>query len=923
MHHPPADPPPITSPAPVPFPGLAVPDHAERTIEHLNSASASSPFSPSSDDTELEGTGRWIKPADRRTTRDVSWYPASTYQCSSPPAAVNPIDPSPLWSWKERNIPADQWEEYLLPGIKFSVCPSLSNTTVSPGDLIHCHIHLSPQHDVSENEKVDIIFSGISTVDAESPEYYTFLQLTKSVILKELKPLREWRFEFKVPLYTNCACPRSKVPVPTTYRDTKFSINYSIQLRRNRFLDEISIPVIVQRGDHVFATATGLVANGGTDSLWKCVWASDPRLLTFANQSPPVPFAELSYHIFRPTGKASSTTIFLNYCFLIQRDDPAYSPNEALSSLMEKLQISLSRRILGRGGQESRTVLPIEQLSSKGRKVGVGISGTDQGSVWTIEGWIEITKDDLLIWDSCNAEMQVLLSAHLSHPALSYGITIETPIDDFRAIEVDIHHGVFTELPCDRSFYVPLSTSEMKAPSLPHIPQSQLAPLPNTASVFDRNTAIQASASVPIGNARIGSNEDTYSLHIRHIKSFESYKYEDLSSVSPTPSFDSFEATPSNSGAESRHDLIEISDDSTPHRRDVAGAFTPEFRSSEFAQLHHENQSETSGSTWDSPISEHQSSQRYRFDSTEDRADTLPEESWRKEQRINQRAEPGPSRLPLDLAKKRSPTAHFAPITSRMSASSHGAPIDSYTIRPTTRDPIVTASALHSSGNLRPTETTTQPLRSIRASPRGGMLCIYPMQKDLIGYWDHQNLRIEGRAPSSPSKEFHDPKTSKKLNKWTELRFDKDTYVEVRLDNVTVTPWSRNGLEWFKGQLLHLGNCQNPSFRFFLEQFATDDPKTEPILDADPFVRPIRAKQHLVSGKCHCHAGQESLINLCRFQLEANNAKGKVKREERLSRRIWRNDGRAKEVNGNEGGECRGMAGARKEIVRGSIWTIF
>ncbi|KAH8930184.1 hypothetical protein BT69DRAFT_1275759 [Atractiella rhizophila] len=99
-----------------------------------------------------------------------------------------------------------------------------------------------------------------------------------------------------------------------------------------------------------------------------------------------------------------------------------------------------------------------------------------------------------------------------------------------------------------------------------------------------------------------------------------------------------------------------------------------------------------------------------------------------------------------------------------------------------------------------------------------------------------------------------------------------------------VTPWTGNGHEWLKGQLLHLGNCQNPSFRFFGEQFTTDDPTNVPIFARDPFVRPIKAKRHLVSGKCQCHRGQESLIKLCRFQLEVNDAKGKVKRERRATR---------------------------------------
>ncbi|KAH8922788.1 hypothetical protein BT69DRAFT_1281957 [Atractiella rhizophila] len=166
------------------------------------------------------------------------------------------------------------------------------------------------------------------------------------------------------------------------------------------------------------------------------------------------------------------------------------------------------------------------------------------------------------------------------------------------------------------------------------------------------------------------------------------------------------------------------------------------------------------------------------------------------------------------------------------------------------------------------------PLKSIKMSPKGATLSIYRMLQDLVCRWNHQTGTVERGYPTKSRETFRDPNTNEQKPKWSILVFDKETYSEVRIGTRTVYPWDRNGLEWFKGQLLHFGNCQNPAFKFFSESSINDDRSVTPATSSDPFVRPIKSRQHLAAGKCHAHRCQESLVQLCRLQLEAAGWKG-------------------------------------------------
>ncbi|KAH8915444.1 hypothetical protein BT69DRAFT_1288834 [Atractiella rhizophila] len=124
---------------------------------------------------------------------------------------------------------------------------------------------------------------------------------------------------------------------------------------------------------------------------------------------------------------------------------------------------------------------------------------------------------------------------------------------------------------------------------------------------------------------------------------------------------------------------------------------------------------------------------------------------------------------------------------------------------------------------------------------------------------------------------FHCAKTKQLKHRWKKLVFDTGTYVEVRLGKKVVLP-SDGGEEWFKGQLLHMGNCQNPPFTFFSEEFTTNDPNNPPSLTGNPFpTRPIRARKHIAISKCPAHDQQESLIELCRLQVELANSRSRSK----------------------------------------------
>ncbi|KAH8922598.1 hypothetical protein BT69DRAFT_1297821 [Atractiella rhizophila] len=96
------------------------------------------------------------------------------------------------------------------------------------------------------------------------------------------------------------------------------------------------------------------------------------------------------------------------------------------------------------------------------------------------------------------------------------------------------------------------------------------------------------------------------------------------------------------------------------------------------------------------------------------------------------------------------------------------------------------------------------PLKSIKVSPKGGLLSIFRLLHDLVCYWDHQNRKVEGTAKSTEEM-FLDPRTNEQKKKYSILVFDKETYVEVRVGGRVVYPWDHDGQEWFKGQLLQIG----------------------------------------------------------------------------------------------------------------------
>ncbi|KAH8923962.1 hypothetical protein BT69DRAFT_1296737 [Atractiella rhizophila] len=464
-----------------------------------------------------------IKPA---CTRDVPWDPAPTYKCSSPPAAVNPIDPAQLWSWTG-----------------------------------------GKEHSSRPMESTLVRTSSFRTVDAEwllrDKETRTphLFQLGKPVIPKERQPFCEWSFQFEVPRHTNCECPRPQVPVPPTRQDAKFKINYSIQLiwRRNERRGEISLTFII--GNECWAR-------------WFLELCA-VRPLTLANQIVPLakvgssPGMAVCLWMHLVTPKASPTTIFLNYHFLIHLYGTPYVANGKLNSLMERLQISSSQRlVLRRTG--TATVLPIT-------KVGVGISGIDLCSTWKMEGHIEITEENHLVWDSCNAKMQLVLPAALSYLALSSDVTIESPIDDFGAIVVDVDQGVFTELPYDGSFTVAFTTSETKAPSS-LIPESLHFPIQHFSLTTQARHSNAAFSSCPTDIALIELKKDAHSLYVQRTKSFMSYQTEDTGpdtcfefshdllarmhhelhrGASSAPNFVSFK--PTSSDAEAENQFLETS----------------------------------------------------------------------------------------------------------------------------------------------------------------------------------------------------------------------------------------------------------------------------------------------------------------------------------------------------------------------------
>ncbi|KAH8924316.1 hypothetical protein BT69DRAFT_87129 [Atractiella rhizophila] len=190
------------------------------------------------------------------------------------------------------------------------MCPPLSTTVVSPGDVIRCKVRLSSKVAISDYDKLDITFLGVSTVAGEPPEIHTFVQVMKSVLPRgadvktEGMANREWSFQFEVPHQMNCACRGSSLAIPPTYRHDEVLIKYSIELmgkRKQRFSanDKLSVPLVVQRlgPDPVISTAE-LGVDVGTDDIWKFVRASKKNkgssyLILVEGQRAPITDAEV------------------------------------------------------------------------------------------------------------------------------------------------------------------------------------------------------------------------------------------------------------------------------------------------------------------------------------------------------------------------------------------------------------------------------------------------------------------------------------------------------------------------------------------------------------------------------------------------------------------------------------------------------
>ncbi|KAH8930193.1 hypothetical protein BT69DRAFT_1345375 [Atractiella rhizophila] len=866
-----------------------------------------SPTTSSSENTPVwlsssENTPAWLSPT---ASDDESDSNAGTWAFSSgiPPSSNFSAPRLPLVGGlglratrRTQGLADDRWSTYLSKGIKFSVLPDLTKQAVFSGNLIRCRINLDPQLAVSNYKKMEAIFSGVSTVEGEPSEAHTFFQHVTSIIPKddnvamEGMPYREWSFHFVVPHHLNCACSEARVPIPPTYPG-RVDIKYSIRLkgqRKEQFAihDQISVPVEVRQGYQNRTILPRLVENVEIDGVWKFVRSGDQStslsFLTLAEgQITPITVAEIAYHVIKRNSFLRTRNIFVNYYFSLQHSGRSSFPNDTLSSLMERLQISLSPRILlkkARGNGDRTLPLPLAYtMPLKVKKVGVRILDRGVNTTWRFEGWIQMSEDEHMTWNSCHAELQVVLSAKLSHPALSSDIRIEIPFDQSSAIEVDIDDLSLTPLPHDRSSYTSLVTSTGNAPST-----SPTQRAPNTFPVdhmYDGTTA-QALPAVLRGNSLAASTKIDHPLVLRHISSFQSYQCCHLSSgtcfelsddvlhelfgnrllpsqVASIPNFSSTSMQPA-----SVPKAAEILEPATfynnPRVRNggVADHIARESLIRQYVRPpQHNPLSKTSSGFWSPSIPTvltrgHQAFYpRYAFPENTSVEPVIP--NFSSDSSASKGRDHSSSTIPM-------------PVSSNTTVTNLLAMPYATTVQPVVAPPCPSSSDSSSTKN----ETAALPLRLIKVSPRGRILYIYPMENDLICFWDHQKLRVESRLPTFPSEQFRDMKTNRMRNKWTELKFDKETYVEVRLGKDIVNPWTGNGQEWFKGQLLYFGNCQNPSFKFFSEQFTTDDPANPPVLHGEPFSR-----KHLVSGKCRAHAGQESLIQLCRFQLEATSGK--------------------------------------------------
>ncbi|KAH8928531.1 hypothetical protein BT69DRAFT_506452 [Atractiella rhizophila] len=741
----------------------------------------------------------------------------------------------------------NQWETYTSEGLKFSV---LMRKVCIPGDVIRCRINLSPQLTVSNYEKMEITFTGVSTVNAlicsETSEAHTFFQLIKSVIPMDTEvrmegmPYREWSFQFAVPHRTNCSCSGSKVP--PTYRDSGVNVQYAISLRgwRKEWFatdDEIVVPVVVQEGNRIVAMIPQSVENVGTREIWKFVRSSDQGSLTFADgQTTPITHAEIAYRVLAQG--SPSSRLFMIYCLSLQHCGHSSFSSPTLNSVLGTLQIALSRRTFSRNTSNDRDLGPLllstRQVAKEVKKGRLGIVERGITTIWKMEGWIETTADEVMTWSSCNAELQFVLTAYLSHPALSSDISVEIPVNASTPLEAELAPHFQPE---GRS-YASLGASEMR-------PASSISDFQTFSTIFPSTTLgtkgrQRRLVQPPVMAGLIASKDDSHPLTIRGTSSFPSEQHLlhqrfELSRDLPdlvtgdgdqglfAPDVSSFEPSQSVSVPGSLNDSPEhfpsLSRNSTGCDKGVANTSTHGFDPLGLLRQNHRTATTVTMLPNRECAAVPSPPQLLEYASQPPRV----EEICRDNAGCRWKTNPA-------LTTSSNPAAAKPYLTDDV-LSTMGEPVVV---------PAVGRSFSHSYSAK--TGTAARLLRLIKVSPKGKTLYIYALENDLVCFWDHLRMRVVSRAPTSPSEQFRNMKTNSMQNKWTELRFDKETYVEVRLGKDVVMPWTGNGQEWFKGQLLHFGNCQNPSFKFCSEQFATDDPTNPPVLDGEPFVRPIKAK---------------------------------------------------------------------------------
>ncbi|KAM0756346.1 hypothetical protein T439DRAFT_331196 [Meredithblackwellia eburnea MCA 4105] len=372
---------------------------------------------------------------------------APVRQATLPPAAVAPLAPL-------------IYQEYETKGknVTLSVSPGLEAGRFRPGQIFHLKLSLGPKVSLSNFDKIDVQLVGNSLIQSEPPDNHDFLVLQTSILplsegVKKEPGDRVFSWQMTLPFETNCNCRNDPLPLPPSYGHSYFASRFRFKVNvkkhskliaskeKNEFGFVVDAPYVEVP---TLVPTPSVQSERGVDGPWRTTTAS--KLIRVNNQQPVISSQELAYQIVHPP---NSTVIRIPYRITLnlgRLPDPLpvtqQLNQEALDKFADTARISLSRktciyksgRFAGDHPQEIRD-LPMLLVTFKDHREGSQFVYQGGKTLWRVEGYLELQKNEARSMTSCNVSVRYVLTAKalasvgFSHPVEIYArsVNLEMP----------------------------------------------------------------------------------------------------------------------------------------------------------------------------------------------------------------------------------------------------------------------------------------------------------------------------------------------------------------------------------------------------------------------------------------------------------------------------------------------------------------